>query len=76
SMGNDLNAQRVKLGIEPYWNPMARMENILCLFNTFLGFEIPTAMLPLHQEIGPVLPDTYPDLTPALDSFLNTHPRT
>ncbi|CAG8614394.1 23133_t:CDS:2 [Racocetra persica] len=40
SMGNNLNAQRVKLGIEPYWNPRARMENILCLFDTFLGFEV------------------------------------
>ncbi|CAG8592937.1 30827_t:CDS:2, partial [Racocetra persica] len=54
----------------------SRMENILCLFDTFLGLEIPTAMLLLHQEIGPVLPDTYPGLTPALDSFLNSHPRT
>ncbi|CAG8683490.1 24611_t:CDS:2 [Cetraspora pellucida] len=73
---NNINSQRVKLGIESYWNPRARMENILFLFDTFFGFELPTAMLPLHQEIGPILPDTYPDLTPALNSFLNTHPRT
>ncbi|CAG8710268.1 21818_t:CDS:2, partial [Cetraspora pellucida] len=76
SMVNNINSQRVKLGIEPYWNPKTRLDNILFLFDTFLGFEIPAATLPLHQEIGPVLSDTYPDLTPALDLFLNTHPRT
>ncbi|CAG8608196.1 14337_t:CDS:2, partial [Cetraspora pellucida] len=76
SMVNNINSQRVKVGIESHWNPTAPLDNILCLFDTFLGFEIPTATLPLHQEIGPVLSDTYPDLTPALDSFLNTHPRT
>ncbi|RIB26240.1 Glycosyltransferase Family 1 protein, partial [Gigaspora rosea] len=76
SMGSNLNNQRVSLGVEPYWNPRRRMDNILFLFDTFLGFELPAPTLPLHQEIGPVLPDTYPNLTPALDSFLNAHPRT
>ncbi|CAG8527231.1 14131_t:CDS:2, partial [Racocetra persica] len=27
-------------------------------------------------QIGPVLPDTFPGLTPDLDSFLDSHPRT
>ncbi|CAG8731864.1 19073_t:CDS:2, partial [Racocetra persica] len=76
AMRNDLNNQRTKLGIENYWNPRARLDNILLLYDTFFGFEIPSAMLPLHQQIGPILPDTYPNLTPDLDSFLNTHPRT
>ncbi|RIB23943.1 Glycosyltransferase Family 1 protein [Gigaspora rosea] len=38
--------------------------------------KIPRADTPLHQEIGPVLPDIFPGLTPDLDSFLATHPRT
>ncbi|CAG8853638.1 32320_t:CDS:2, partial [Gigaspora margarita] len=37
---------------------------------------IPRADTPLHQEIGPVLPDIFPGLAPDLDSFLTTHPRT
>ncbi|KAF0541176.1 UDP-Glycosyltransferase/glycogen phosphorylase [Gigaspora margarita] len=76
TLARNLNNQRVNLGAEPYWNPRSKIENILFLFDNFFGFETPIPMLPLHQEIGPVLPDTYPDLTPALDSFLNTHPRT
>ncbi|CAG8572539.1 1602_t:CDS:2, partial [Scutellospora calospora] len=76
TLKDDLNKQRVKLGIEPHWNLRGRMDNILLLFDSFFGFEIPTSTLPLHQEIGPILPDTYPNLTPALDSFLNSHPRT
>ncbi|RIB18113.1 Glycosyltransferase Family 1 protein, partial [Gigaspora rosea] len=31
---------------------------------------------PLHQEIGPILPDTFPNLSSDLDLFLSTHPRT
>ncbi|CAG8832470.1 20014_t:CDS:2, partial [Gigaspora margarita] len=76
SMGSNLNNQRVSLGVEPYWNLRSRTDNILFLFDTFLGFELPAPTLPLHQEIGPVLPDTYPNLTSDLDSFLNAHPRT
>ncbi|CAG8844378.1 9568_t:CDS:1, partial [Racocetra persica] len=37
---------------------------------------IPRADTPLHQEIGPILPDIFPGLTPDLESFLATHPRT
>ncbi|CAG8855362.1 1443_t:CDS:2, partial [Gigaspora margarita] len=39
SMGSNLNNQRVSLGVEPYWNPRSRTDNILFLFDTFLGFE-------------------------------------
>ncbi|CAG8792356.1 40954_t:CDS:2 [Gigaspora margarita] len=76
TIGNLLNDKRVNVGVEPIWDPRSRMKNILFLFDSFFGFEIPIPMLPLHQEIGPVLADTYPDLTPDLDSFLNAHPRT
>ncbi|CAG8730093.1 12750_t:CDS:1, partial [Cetraspora pellucida] len=37
---------------------------------------IPSAWLPIHQEIGPVLPDTFPNLSLELDQFLSAHPRT
>ncbi|KAF0397561.1 UDP-Glycosyltransferase/glycogen phosphorylase [Gigaspora margarita] len=37
---------------------------------------IPSANSPLHQKIGPVMPDTFPSLTPVLESFLVDHPRT
>ncbi|KAF0356599.1 UDP-Glycosyltransferase/glycogen phosphorylase [Gigaspora margarita] len=46
------------------------------LLDNFFGFEIPSAESPLHQEIGPILPDIYPSLTSSLDSFLSAHPRT
>ncbi|CAG8659457.1 14746_t:CDS:2, partial [Racocetra persica] len=38
-IGNQLNTQRAKLGVETYWNLWARMDNVLLLVNTFLGFE-------------------------------------
>ncbi|CAG8780295.1 10944_t:CDS:2, partial [Racocetra persica] len=37
---------------------------------------LPTAWPPLHQEIGPILPDTFPYLSPDLELFLSNHPRT
>ncbi|RIB11049.1 Glycosyltransferase Family 1 protein [Gigaspora rosea] len=72
----NLNNIRADLGVEPHWDPRGRINNILILLNTFPGYEIPSAMLPLHQEVGPILPDTFPNLNPELDSFLNAHPRT
>ncbi|CAG8477014.1 19160_t:CDS:2 [Gigaspora margarita] len=44
--------------------------------NNFYGLEIPSSDSPFHQNIGPVIPDTFLGLTPVLDSFLNAHPRT
>ncbi|CAG8843945.1 12464_t:CDS:2, partial [Gigaspora margarita] len=37
---------------------------------------IPSTNSPLHQEIGPVMPETFPSLTPVLESFLADNPRT
>ncbi|CAG8716592.1 14163_t:CDS:2, partial [Cetraspora pellucida] len=72
----DLNAQRAIVGVDPLWNMIGRVSNLLILTNNFFGYEIPSANSPLHQEIGPILPDTFPGLTPVIDSFLSTHPRT
>ncbi|CAG8470021.1 22388_t:CDS:2 [Cetraspora pellucida] len=71
-----INAQRALVDIDPFWDIRGRISSLLMLSNNFFGFEIPRADTPLHQEIGPVLPDTFPGLTPALDSFLAAHPRT
>ncbi|CAG8841847.1 22692_t:CDS:2, partial [Racocetra persica] len=76
SIVKGLNAQRAIVNVEPYGNIFGRTSNILMLSDTFYGFEISSANSPLHQEIGPVLPDTFPGLTPELDSFLASHPRT
>ncbi|CAG8692026.1 11381_t:CDS:2, partial [Gigaspora margarita] len=72
----NVNSQRTKVDVDPYWDTKGRISNILMLTNNFYGFEIPMALPPLHQEIGPILPDTFPNLTPDLNSFLAAHPRT
>ncbi|KAF0553051.1 UDP-Glycosyltransferase/glycogen phosphorylase [Gigaspora margarita] len=72
----DINAKRANVGVDPHWDLRGRVSNLLMLSNTFFGFEVSSSDSPLHQEIGPVLPDTFPGLTPVLDSFLADHPRT
>ncbi|RIB06126.1 Glycosyltransferase Family 1 protein, partial [Gigaspora rosea] len=72
----DLNAQRASVGIDPSWDIKGRVSNLLMLSNNFFGFDIPAANSPLYQNIGPVMPDTFPSLTPVLESFLVNHPRT
>ncbi|RIB27477.1 Glycosyltransferase Family 1 protein, partial [Gigaspora rosea] len=72
----DLNAKRASVGIDPHWDFVGRVSNRLMLSNNFYGLEIPSSESPLHQNIGPVIPDTFPGLTPVLDSFLIAHPRT
>ncbi|RIB26599.1 Glycosyltransferase Family 1 protein [Gigaspora rosea] len=72
----DINAKRANVGVDPHWDLRGRVSNLLMLSNTFFGFEVSSSDSPLHQEIGPVLPDTFPGLTPVLDSFLVDHPRT
>ncbi|KAF0467839.1 UDP-Glycosyltransferase/glycogen phosphorylase [Gigaspora margarita] len=76
TMMYDVNIERAKVGIESHWDPRGRISNILMLFNYFFGVEVPSIESPLHQEIGPILPDTFPDLSPEIDSFLTNHPRT
>ncbi|GBC09748.1 hypothetical protein RclHR1_09090006 [Rhizophagus clarus] len=47
----------------------------LHLIDTFFGFELPQSLPPNVQEIGPVLSEEYPSLTPELSNFMNTHDR-
>ncbi|CAG8812206.1 27232_t:CDS:2 [Gigaspora margarita] len=70
-----LNVQRASIGIDPHWDMKGRISNLLMLSNNFFGFEIPSSDSPLHQKIGPVIPDNFPALTPVLDKFLIAHPR-
>ncbi|RIB05670.1 Glycosyltransferase Family 1 protein [Gigaspora rosea] len=72
----DPNAKWTNIGIDPYWDSKGRVSNCLMLSNNFYGFEVPSSDSPLHQNIGPVIPDTFPCITPVFDSFLNTHTRT
>ncbi|CAG8816666.1 4234_t:CDS:2, partial [Gigaspora margarita] len=66
-----LNVQRASIGIDPHWDMKGRISNLLMLSNNFFGSDSS-----LHQEIGPVISDNFPALTPVLDKFLIAHPRT
>ncbi|CAG8463598.1 22204_t:CDS:2 [Gigaspora margarita] len=71
-----LNSQRAEVGVNKHDDFRGRITNTLFLIDTFFGFEISSAWNPIHQEIGPILPDTYPGLSSDLELFLSTHPRT
>ncbi|CAB5367637.1 unnamed protein product [Rhizophagus irregularis] len=47
----------------------------LVLIDTFFGFELPQTLPPYIQEIGPILSEEYPPLTPELSDFINGHER-
>ncbi|KAF0496927.1 UDP-Glycosyltransferase/glycogen phosphorylase [Gigaspora margarita] len=72
---NHINARRAEVGISKS-HEFREKANTLFLTNSFFGFEVPTAWLPIHQEIGPILPDTFPNLSPDLELFLSTHLKT
>ncbi|CAG8435074.1 6593_t:CDS:2 [Scutellospora calospora] len=73
---NYLNARRAEVGVSEHYDIRGRIVNTLFLVNSFFGFELPSAWPPIHQEIGPILPDTFPDLSSDLNLFLSAHPRT
>ncbi|CAB5322202.1 unnamed protein product [Rhizophagus irregularis] len=58
-------------------NPVSEKEPkfSLSLVDTFFGFELPQSSAPNVQEIGPVLSEEYPPLTPKLSDFINGHKR-
>ncbi|GBC21755.2 glycosyltransferase family 1 protein [Rhizophagus irregularis DAOM 181602=DAOM 197198] len=58
-------------------NPVSEKEPkfSLSLVDTFFGFELPQSSAPNVQEIGPVLSEEYPPLTPELSDFINGHRR-
>ncbi|CAG8843391.1 30147_t:CDS:2, partial [Racocetra persica] len=72
---NYINARRAEVGVRKYHDFRERA-NTLFLTDSFFGFEVPAAWPPIHQEIGPILTDTFPSLSSDLDLFLFAHPRT
>ncbi|CAG8460061.1 8827_t:CDS:2 [Acaulospora morrowiae] len=73
SINEDLNNIRAQTGVDTVINTYEIIKSSLFLANTFFGFEVPHPMSPLVQEIGPVMQDEYPILTPNLLSFVSTH---
>lgn len=71
----ELNKLRSTLGIKPVHNPFERIKDSLFLVNTFFGLEVPHPLPPLVQEIGPVMQDKYPLITPKFSSFISSHSR-
>ncbi|GBC24600.2 glycosyltransferase family 1 protein [Rhizophagus irregularis DAOM 181602=DAOM 197198] len=70
-----LNEKRLSVGVSPITSSLERIKNSLFLADTYFGFEIPHPVPPLYQEIGPVMQESYPPLTPKLSSFLSLHQR-
>ncbi|KAF0507602.1 UDP-Glycosyltransferase/glycogen phosphorylase [Gigaspora margarita] len=72
---NYLNDKRAEVGVSIH-DFRERLMNTLFLVDNFFGFEVSFARLPIYKEVGPILPDTSPNLTSDLNLFLSTHPRT
>ncbi|CAG8567178.1 14385_t:CDS:2 [Acaulospora colombiana] len=73
SVDEELNEIRVQVGVNTAINPYEIVRNSLFLADTFFGFEVPHPVSPMVQEIGPVMQDEYPILTPNLLSFVSDH---
>ncbi|KAF0451494.1 UDP-Glycosyltransferase/glycogen phosphorylase [Gigaspora margarita] len=73
---NELNEIRATIGIAPTSNSIERIKDTFFFADTFFGFETPSHLPPLVQEIGPVMQDEYEPITPAFSSFLAKHKRT
>ncbi|CAB4383296.1 unnamed protein product [Rhizophagus irregularis] len=73
---NRLNDARKQINVESVFTSAGRLlRTSLVLVDTFFGFEVPQTLPPNIQEIGPVMSEEYPSLTPELDDFLNKHKR-
>ncbi|CAJ0757011.1 11695_t:CDS:2, partial [Entrophospora sp. SA101] len=70
-----INEIRAKVGIAPT-DLYERTKENLYLSDTFSGFDVPFPSSPILQEIGPIMSDSYPPLSPETKKFLDNHPRT
>ncbi|GBC09745.1 hypothetical protein RclHR1_09090003 [Rhizophagus clarus] len=68
-----LNDLRNKMNIKMVSGILPKLS--LALVDNFFGFELPQSLTPNVQEIGPVLSDEYPPLTPEISNFINLHKR-
>ncbi|GBB83427.1 hypothetical protein RclHR1_10150004 [Rhizophagus clarus] len=73
SPGRQLNNIRNQMNIKAASENLSKLS--LALIDTFFGFELPQTLPPNVQEIGPVLSEEYPPLTPELSDFINSHKR-
>ncbi|PKY40268.1 UDP-Glycosyltransferase/glycogen phosphorylase [Rhizophagus irregularis] len=73
---DQLNDIRKKINVEPGLIALGNSPRIpFYLVDGFFGFVLPQSLPSNVQEIGPVLSDDYPPLTPELSNFMNTHKR-
>ncbi|CAB5383827.1 unnamed protein product [Rhizophagus irregularis] len=73
---NQINDVRKQLNIEPGNIALGRgVKSSLVLIDTFFGFEPPQTLPPYVQDIGPILSEEYPPLSPELSYFINGHER-
>ncbi|PKY25613.1 UDP-Glycosyltransferase/glycogen phosphorylase [Rhizophagus irregularis] len=76
SIMNQINDVRKQLNIEPGNIALGRgVKSSLVLIDTFFGFEPPQTLPPYVQDIGPILSEEYPPLSPELSYFINGHER-
>ncbi|CAB4420544.1 unnamed protein product [Rhizophagus irregularis] len=76
SIVNQINDVRKQMNIEPGNIAFGgSVKSSLILINTFFGFEQPQNLPPYVQEIGPILSEEYPPLSPELSDFINGHER-
>ncbi|GBC09749.1 hypothetical protein RclHR1_09090007 [Rhizophagus clarus] len=73
---SQLNNIRKKVNVEPGRIALGNSPKVpFYLVDGFFGFDLPQSLPSNVQEIGPVLPEEYPPLTPELTHFMNTHER-
>ncbi|PKC68363.1 UDP-Glycosyltransferase/glycogen phosphorylase [Rhizophagus irregularis] len=72
---NQLNEMRKQMNVDLGQLTLGGFKASLVLIDTFFGFELPQTLPPYVQEIGPILSEEYPPLTPELSDFINGHER-
>lgn len=66
--------QQMKLvGVKAPINPMDNWKDSIKIINSVFGFEVPRPLGPLVELVGPILPQSYPDLNVELKTFLDNH---
>lgn len=71
-----VNQERAKFGIPATQvTNLGNWDSTLKLCNTFTGFELARPLEPTMKLVGPIMSDDYPELSPELNSFLDTKHR-
>ncbi|KAJ9057110.1 hypothetical protein DSO57_1025757 [Entomophthora muscae] len=71
-----MNLARAKHNVPPSNYPFGDFSTSLGLASSFVGFEAAIPFPPNIKIIGPIRSDSHDPLTPDIDFFLETHPRT